>query len=196
MSTQPFPFITDGIHGDVPINFFPAADSDRKIVLLPSPGLLELCTLPDCTEVRGMYSWGSYLYALARRGTSSVWWRIDTSGGYSEVATITSTYTGPVWITSNATQICIVDGTPGYVFTPLTGSFAQITDVAFPGASSVDFQDSYGLFSQPLSREWFFSTPNDFTTFDAADFYTKEGKPDQIMGLTSYLREVWLFGKT
>jgi len=34
MTTQQFPFITDGIRGDVPINFYPAADSERGVICL------------------------------------------------------------------------------------------------------------------------------------------------------------------
>jgi len=194
MTVKPFPFITDGIHGDVPINFYPAADSDKQAILLPCSGLDELCDLPDCTEVRGIYGLDNYLYVVAVRGTDSILWRVDTSGGYSELGTISTSSSGPVWITNNATQICIVDGVSGYVYTPSTGLFVEITDADFPGAGSMDYQDGYGLFTTPDSNQWFFSSLHDFMTFDALDFYTKESKPDKIRGILSFMREPWVFG--
>ena len=188
-----FPFITDSIHGDVPINFYPAADTEKEIILYPSPGLDGHCTLTDCTEIRGLHSWNNYLYAVAQRGSTSIVWRIDESGGISELGTIATSASGPVWIKNNSTQLCIVDGISGYVYTPSTGLFVQITDVAFPGAAAMDYQDGYGLFVQPTSKQWFFSAINDFTSFDAGDFYSIEGKPGNILSVISDHREPWFF---
>ena len=196
MAAKKFPFITDGIHGDVPNGFYPAADSDRQVILYPSPGLKALCTLTDCSEVRGLYAWGKYLYAVARRGGQSVLWRVDTSGGFSELGTITTSTTGPVWIVNNLTQLCVCDGVWAYVYTPSTGSFVKISDPAFPGASSVDYQDGYGLFTKPNSNQWFFSSLFDFLTFNALDFYSKESRPDNIVSLFSYKREPLIGGQT
>lgn len=194
MPPKQFPFILDGIHGDVPNGFYPASDSERGVILHPYPGLVELCQLPSSTVVRGLYSYNNYMYALAVRGTDTILWRIDPSGGFAEVGTITTSDEGPIWITNNATQICIVDGVTGYTFTPATNVFVQISDPDFPGAGGVDFQDGYGLFFKPNSNQWFFSSLYDFTQFDALDFYSKESRPDNIVGLVSFLREPWIFG--
>jgi len=195
MPTQPYPFITDGIHGDVPNNFYPASDSDKQSILLPSPGLKSICSLTDCTEVRGLHDWGDYLYPVARRGSQSILWRVDPAGGAAELGTITTSNSGPVWMVNNQTQLCIVDGIWGYVYTPSTGQFVRISDLNFPGASSLDYQDGYGLFTKPDSNQWFFSSLYDFTTLDALDFYTKESSPGNIISLKSYKREPWIFGK-
>jgi hypothetical protein len=192
MPTQ-FPYVTDSIRGDVPINFYPAADSEKGVILHGTPGLEELCTLTDCTEVRGLFSRGAYLYAVAVRGGESVFWRIDSTGGFAEVGTITTSNSGPVWIEENQTQILIVDGVSGWVFTPTTNHFVQITDAAFPGASSCTAQDGYGLFTVPDSNQWFFSAPQDFLSFDAGDFYSAEGKTGDVVNILSDHREPWIF---
>lgn len=196
MPIKKFPFITDGIHGDVPNGFYPAQDSEKGVILHPSPGLDALCALTNCTEIRGLYAWGGYLYAVARRGSQSILFRVDTAGGYAELGTITTSATGPVWMVNNLTQLCIVDGVWGYVYTPGTGLFVSITDAAFPGASSVDYQDGYGLFTKPNSNQWFFSSLLDFTTFNALDFYSKESRPDNNVSLFSYKREPLIGGQT
>jgi hypothetical protein len=190
-----FPFVTDGIRGDVPTNFYPAADSEKGIILHGTPGLKELCDLTDCTEIRGLFAWGVYLYAVARRGSESVFFRVDSAGGFSEIGTILTSTAGPVWMTINPTQMLICDGVSGYVFTPATGHFVQITDLAFPGASSADYQDGYGLFTKPNTNQWFFSSIDNFLTYDALDFYSKEGKPDKIVSILSDHREPWIFGE-
>ena len=196
MPSKKFPFITDGIFGDVPSGFYPAADSDRQVILLPDPGLKSICALTNCSEVRGLYAWDGYLYVVARRGSSSAVFRVATNGTYSEIGTISTSFTGPVWIVNNLTQLCIVDGVWGYVFIPATNSFLPITDAAFPGASSVDYQDGYGLFTKPNDNVWFFSNLNDFTTFNALDFYSKESRPDNVVSLFSYKREPLIGGQT
>jgi hypothetical protein len=194
MPSQQFPFVTDGIRGDVPTNFYPATDPEKKSILHGTPGLKELCDLTACTEVRGLFTYDTYMYAVARRGGESVLWRIDSSGGFSEVGTILTSTIGPVWITRNPTQLLIVDGVSGYVYTPGTGLMVQITDEDFPGAGTADYQDGYGLFTEPGTKRWFFSSIDDFLTFDALDFYSKEGKPDQVISILSDHREPWIFG--
>ena len=189
-----FPFIVDGIRGDVPTNFYAAPDTERGVLLNPTPGLLELCTLTNCTEVRDLVAYGNYLYAVARRGSQAVLWRIASDGTKAELGTITTSASGPAWQVYNSTQLCICDGVSGYVYTPSTGLFAQISDADFPGGGGVAYQDGYGLFFQPSSKMWFNTGLNDFTNINALDFYTKESKPSNIVSIMSYMREVWVFG--
>lgn len=194
MPETPFPFVTDGDFGDVPINFYPSKDSDKRIILRSTPGLDEFCDLTDCTEVRGLYAWDSYLYAVAQRGSHSVLWRIDSAGAFAEVGTLTTSASGNLWMTNNLTQLCICDGAWSYVYTPSSGIFLKISDVDFPGSGAMDYQDGYGLFITPDSSEWFFSNQYDFRAYTSTDFYNKMAKPDDLVSILSFFREVWLFG--
>ena len=198
MPPKPFPFPEDGYIGQPPTNYYPAADSEREKILHGTPGLLSFCALTDCTEVRGLREWNSYLYAVARRGSESVLWRIDSSGAASELGTITTSSSGPVWMTNNFAQLLIVDGVigqSGYVYTPATGLFVQITDANFVSfkAAVCDYQDSFGLFVQPNSIYWYLSALQDFTTFDGSR-YSKEGITDNIRGILSNQLQVYLGG--
>jgi hypothetical protein len=192
---QPFPFPTDGYIGQPPTNFYPAADSERQVILHGTPGLKSLCTLTDCTEVRGLREFNSYLYAVARRGSSSVLWRIDSAGGFAELGNFSTSASGPVWMTNNLAQLLIVDGVSGYAYTPATGIFAQITDPNFAtwGAAAADYQDSFGLFVQPDSIYWYLSALQDFTSFDGSR-YSKEALTDNIQGILSNQLQVYLGG--
>jgi hypothetical protein len=134
------------------------------------------------------------MYWLARRGSDTVLWRVDTTGAYSEVGSFSTSYTGPAWIRNNQTQLCVVDGMTGYVYTPASNSFVQITDADFPGAGSLEYQDGYGLFSEPSTNRWFFSSINDFLSFDALDFYSKEALTDNIRSIRSFKRQPYILG--
>ena len=184
MAVTPFPFITDGIVGDVPTNWFPAADSEKGTVLHGCMGLKAVCALPECTEVRGLYAWAGVLYAVAQRGGQSVLWRIDTvSGNPSEVGTLTTSASGPLWFTNNYKQMMISDGVTGYIYTEATGIFQAITDLNFPGSAAIAYQDTLGLVVQPDSIYWFFSNPLDLMTYNSLNSYAKEGSTDNIVGL-------------
>lgn len=191
---KPFPYITDGKVGDVPNGFYPAADSDREKILLPTPGLSELCQLTDCTEVRGIYPLGNYLYVVARRGAESVLWRVDTSGGAAEIGTITTSASGPVWMKHNPTQLGICDGVSLWVLTVATGVFVENTDPAFVGAGGFDYQDTYGFYFEPGTRNWFLTAQDNFLTQDSTVQYVKQTQPDNIVGLISFMRQPIIFG--
>lgn len=103
-----------------------------------------------------------------------------------------STTTGPVSMADNGANLCVVDGPNGYVWTFATSNFLQITDPAFPGADQVAFQDGYFIFNKPNSGSFFISGL-DAITFDALDIATSEGNPDNIIGLISDHRDLWMF---
>lgn len=71
-----------------------------------------------------------------------------------------------------------------------------ISDPAFAGgATSVAFCDGYMIFSRPDSGQWFISGLYDATTFDALDFATAEGGPDNLKRIFVDHREVIAFGE-
>ena len=194
MPPKPWPVIIDALYGDVPNGLFPAKDTSQQLVLLPFSGLSALCQFPNCTEIREGWAWNEYMYWLARRGSDTILWRVDQFGSYAEVGSFSTSSTGPAWMRNNQTQLCIVDGVTGYVYTPANNSFKQIDDADFPGAGGLEYQDGYGLFFEPSTNKWFFSSINDFTAFDALDFYTKEATTDDIRAIYSMNREPYIFG--
>jgi len=188
-----FPFITDGIKGSVPINWYVVPDDNKKSVLYHSPGLLELCSLTDCTEIRGIVAWDDYLYVAAKRGTQAVLWKVSPGGTATECGYFTTSRTGKLWMANNSTQLVMVDG-PGYVYTRATGSFGEITDAQWADAYTCSYQDGFGLFSDDDTDYWYHSELNDLTTYASADFYQKMAKTDGLTSVHSHLREPWIFG--
>lgn len=195
MPPRPWPIVTDGLYGDVPIGMFPANDTSHQLVMLPFGGLETLVQLPSCTEIREGWSWGNYMYWLARNGGQSILYRVDTAGGYSALGTISTSFTGPAWIKNNQTQLCVVDGVSGYVYTPSNNHFDQITDADFPGAGGLTYQDGYGIFFNPNTNSWFFSAINNFGSIDAGDFYAKEATTDNIRFMRCVNRLLYISGE-
>lgn len=194
MSIKPFPFVTDGVHGQPPINFYPTTDSEAGILLQPSPGLGSFASLTNCTEVRGLYAWRDYLFAVTRRGSKSPVWRINTTGAAAEIGEINTSYAGPMTFAENPTQLCINDGVTNWVYTPTGGAVVKVSDSDFPGSGGVSYQDGYGLNFTPETTSWFFSAINNFTAYDALDFYTQRARNDIIRAIKSHRQQVWLLG--
>jgi hypothetical protein len=100
-----------------------------------------------------------------------------------------------VAIAENGVQLVVVDGSYGYVFDLSTHAWTQITSPNFYGSSRVAFVDNYLVFVKPNSQQ-FYWTSLAGVTFDALDFASAEGAPDQIRSLLVAHRELWLFGAT
>ena len=93
----------------------------------------------------------------------------------------------------NGIQLVFVDGIRGYSFTLATNTLTQIVSEGFYPARTVTFQDGYFIFDRLGTREFFISQLQS-DTFDAADFASAEGQPDNIVAVMSDHRELFLFG--
>ncbi len=156
--------------------------------LMNTPGLTSLGYL-GTGEVRGLNVMGDYLYAV--NGANI--YKVYSSGMLMEVAGILSTSTGPVWMANNGTQVMITDGTYGYILTGTT--VTQIADADFVTPSSLTYQDGYFIVSKDSSARFYISSSYDGTVWDALDYATAEGYPDNLQAVISINRELWLIGK-
>jgi len=105
------------------------------------------------------------------------------------------TGTGNVTIEQNPTQLMIVDGLYGYTFTFSSDTFAQITDGDFPTPTYLGYQDGYSIVVKKDSQQFFISSLNDSTSWDALDFTSVESNPDNLVACVSDNANLWLFGK-
>jgi len=167
-----------------------AGKEGEAAALVPTPGLTLLVTLPT-SPVRAVYTaTNGQLFAVG----GNKFYSIDSSFVATDRGTL-GTVTGQVSMADNGIQIAIVDGSAtGYTWTLGSNTFAAITDTDFPGANQVTFQDGYFIFNKPDSGQFFISGLND-TTIDPLDFATSEGNPDQVVGLISVHRDLWVFNE-
>jgi hypothetical protein len=184
------PFGKDNYLSNVPVNWFAAADDDKKVILYGAPGLSVQYTCPAAAEVRGMKVAGEFLYVACGDKV----YQLDANWGMMELGTL-STSTGKVWIEYNGSQVAFLAGSYLYTYTILTGVFAIVSDTDFPGAATLTYQDGYGVINAPGTNQFYLSGIYDFTSWNALDFASAEGWPDNIEGVLMNYRELWLFGE-
>lgn len=96
--------------------------------------------------------------------------------------------------TTAANELVIANGLSGYVYNTDTTVLAQITDDAFPGATTFDYVDGYISFTDPEGRFWGHSALNQATQYSSIDRYDAESAPDKIVSHIVSHREVMVFG--
>ena len=124
---------------------------------------------------------GNTLYEIAEDGTATSRGTLNTS-----IARVS--------IAENKTQMMIVDGTYGYIFTYATDGFAQIVDVDFPACEIVTYLDGYFIVPKINTNDFYISAINDGTSWDALDFSNAAAGPDNLVSLISDSGNLWLFG--
>lgn len=156
-------------------------------VLKPTPGLAKFVDL-GAGPVQALHVMAGTLYAVA----NGVLYSVNATG--SAVSTIGTTgQTGRVVMADNGSQLVMVDGASGWIYST-SGGLAQITDVDFYPARTCAFQDSYIIFERKGTGQFFWSALLDAADYDALDFATAEGSPDDTVAVLSDHRELWLFG--
>jgi hypothetical protein len=154
-----------------------------------TPGMIAAVDLDY--EIRGLHVAGAYVYAVA--GSNIV--KVDSSGTETVLGTM-ATNSGIVQMADNGTQLLIVDGTSGRIVTLSTGDVTTVSDADFiQSATSCTFQDGYFLINEPGTQAFYQSDLYDGNAWDALNFASKEGAPDNLVTLLSDHRELWLFGE-
>jgi hypothetical protein len=118
-----------------------------------------------------------------------------------------SSLTTPVFMQDNGLVLIIADGTVpptsgigspgGWVYSLTTGVFGPIDDAAWLGASGIVFLDTYLLFIQPGTAQWY-SSPSNYlgnsTPFDPLYIASKTTYPDILAAMACVNGLIWLIG--
>lgn len=100
-----------------------------------------------------------------------------------------------VSIADNGSQICIVAGGAGYIYTIDSGNFEQISDPNFYPARTVAYFDTYFVFDKIGTNEFFVSAPNNGLVYDGLMFASAEAESDLITGVATNLELLFVFGQ-
>lgn len=175
------------------INFYledAQSDARNNQVLIGTPGLKSpFASLGDGPiRVGGMHVFGDYLYVVSDEAL----YKIDSDGASSSLGTIPGN--GAVSMAHNTIQLVVVNGTDGFIYTPSSDTFEQITDEDFRPADVVVFLDQYLVFHETDSPRFFISGLANGLAYDGLDFGTAEGAPDTLISLLADHRDLILFG--
>ena len=159
-----------------------------QFILQSVPGLILRATASGMyrggieTNIRAFAVFGATLCEVSSAGLLTARGTLNTSSGVVSIA-------------YGLTQVVIVDGSFGYVFTQATNTFVQITSAGFTSATTVQFVDNYFLFSKDRSGQQFqISAINDATNVNALDFASAEGSPDDLVSHLTVQAGTLLFG--
>ena len=153
-----------------------------KIVCYGTPGLRLLFNVgtPLNLPMRGMLGNASALYVVSGNQIKS----LSSLGATLQSASI-GTSTGLVGMALNPTQLMVVDGSAGYVFTPSTGA-VSIAGGAFPnGAKTITQCNGFFAVEQPGSNQFFVSNFNDGTGWSGLSFAAAVQAIDGLVAMDS-----------
>lgn len=179
------------------INLYPEPnppDAPFPMTHYPAPGLIVLENFSGSgNRVRGLYvaSTGAVFAVVGQTmlnlSTGVVLGGLPTNPGT------------PVSMCDNGTTLVVVDGTSFGGTVPLAaavaGSLTPITDSAFYGSTRVDFIDTFLVFNQPGTGNFYTTTSNVVTPFDPLYFAAKEGWNDLLVCACCLHDNIWLLGE-
>lgn len=138
-------------------------------------------------EVRALEVMGADLYAVVGSG----FFKVTSAAGNTQVGSINSS-TGICYMANNGTQILLTDGSRTYVYDGST--LAAVSDTDFPGAKTLTYQDGYFIVHPDGDDKFYVCTLYDGDSWDALDYASAEGSPDNLQRVISNHRELWCFG--
>jgi hypothetical protein len=175
------------------INLYPilseSGTSKSVAALIKTPGLSLFATAPggpirggiSSTSGRAFLVSAQYFVEMNADGSTTTWGQLNTQSSRVSVA-------------ENNTQIMVVDGQNGWIFTKATNAWAQITDVNFPKTSFVTHQDGYFIIVEDGTQNFWISGIADGFSWGALDFTSVESSPDNLVATFSDHGNLWCFG--
>lgn len=96
----------------------------------------------------------------------------------------------------NAQQIMLTSGGNGYVYTPETGAFVQITDPGFPTGTAAGCEFLKGRFIVRIaaSNRFQYSDLLDALVWDGLSFFETSDTSDNKIGMLTNHADLWLWG--
>lgn len=164
------------------------AGSKNATLVFGVPGV-SLFTTCGTGPVRGVWQMQGVLYVVSGQRLYSV-----TETGVATDVGGAILGNSKVSMSDNGTQLCIVNGAQGYIYT-VTGGFQLITDPAFNPAQTVTFFDNYFVFDWNDTNKFFISNTLDGTTYSALAFASAEVNPDNVLATVNQQENLLIFGQ-
>lgn len=162
-------------------------DAKTPVLLTRTPGVTNWTTvgtgpIADMLPAMGLLFVisGPNLYSVDANRTATLRGNVGTPGNID--------------MDTNGSAVVVVNEPFAYYWDGTT--FGQITDPDFLafGAASVEFVDDFLLFTEPNSDVFFGSDLGSATSFNALNFASAEGSPDNLVGMKVDHRQVSLMG--
>lgn len=164
-------------------------DAKTQVAVLGAPGLTAFATC-GVGPVRGLHVMNDTLYVVSGQSLYSV----DLNGN-ATVLGIGIGGSNHVSMADTGTQLCIVNGTNGYIYSSTLG-FVLISDPNFHPAQTVTFFDNYFVFDWKGTNKFFISNSLDGTTYSGTDFASAEVQSDFVLAIVNQQENLEIYGET
>jgi hypothetical protein len=169
------------------INCYPQKLDGDKWMMAASPGEVDIADLG--APIRGSKDVEGRWFIVA----GNTLYETTAVGGATARGTLSSN-AGFVGMDDNKSQLCIVDGPNGYIFTLATNVLTQIVSDGWRGSDDVHELDGYFIFVDPETDQFYVSAIDDGTNLDALDFSSADSSPDDIVTHRVSHRQVLFLG--
>lgn len=169
------------------------ATSERApLALYGRPGL-SLVTTIGSGPIRGSIGFKGYGMFVSGNQVHLATWN-GTTLTWSQLTGTLGTSSGNVGMAYDGANVIIVDGSKGYLADLTTVS--EIVDADFPdGVTQATSQDGYFIVTGDGTGKFYMDfAVQGGTNWNALDFASAEGSPDDTTACLSDHRELWLFG--
>jgi hypothetical protein len=164
-------------------------DAKTPVAVLGSPGLLPFA-ICGSGPVRGINFMNGVAYVVSGQRLFSM-----TSLGVVTDIGGSIGGSGIISMANNGTQIVIVNGVNGYVWSQASG-FQVITSVNFFPANTVTFFDNFFVFDKAGTNNYFISASGDGTSYLGTDFAAAEVQSDFVLSIVNQQETLLIFGGT
>lgn len=165
-------------------------DAKTDVAVFGHPGILTFATCGIGPAIRGMHKMGGVAYIVSGQRLYSV-----TSGGVATDLGGNISGTAPVSMDDNGSQLVIVNGTNGYLYSSTLG-FTLISDADFNAAETVQFFDQRFLLDWKNTNKFFASDSLDGTSYGALVFASAETRPDNVKAVVLLKQVLLVFGES
>lgn len=165
-------------------------EAKAPAILLPSPSL-KLFSNVGTGPIRAVHQMAEELYTVSGPNL----YKVTPSGIASDLGNIGLNSVGLVSIADNGTEMVVVNDNDGYVYNRSLDTLVKIADPDFPKVSTVAQLDGYHMYPKINSGQWILSDLRDATSYDALQFATAEGSPDNLVNIHVDHRQVLLMGE-
>jgi hypothetical protein len=163
-------------------------DAKTQVAVFGSPGMTQFATC-GTGPVRGFTFMNGVAYVVSGQRLFSL-----TSTGVVTDIGGSIAGTAVVSMSNNGTQVNIVNGVNGFIWTATSG-FQVITDANFHAATTTTFFDNYFVFPWDGTNKFFISASLDGTTYNGADFASAEVSSDYVLSIVNQQENLLIFGQ-
>lgn len=168
-------------------------DQDKtKVACYGTPGLVAAFqpTTPLNSTLRAFFGTQTALFLVAYNQFQSV-----TATGATLFTGSMGSTAGQCSLAYNTSQVVIVDGSQGYLYTPGASTFAAIGG-SFPnGAKTVTYVSGFFVAELPGTQQFYVSAANDGSTWNALSVASAYAYSDNVLAVDNLLGNLIIFSQ-